>query len=84
MKTACALLLTIATVTAAAAAGQGWIAYGGDAGGTRYSPLRQITRTNVTQLRVAWSYRTGALEPKTALNDKAAFEATPVLIDGTL
>lgn len=82
MKTALALLLTIATVTASA--GQSWTAYGGDAGGTRYSPLRQIARTNVTKLRIAWSYRTGALEPRTALNDKAAFEATPVLIEGTL
>ena len=82
MKTAHALLLTITTVTTFA--GQGWTAYGGDDGGTRYSPLRQITRANVTKLRVAWSYRTGALEPSTALNDKAAFEATPVLIEGTL
>jgi quinoprotein glucose dehydrogenase len=82
MKTALTILLAITTGTVLA--GQTWTAYGGDAGGTRYSPLRQITRTNVTRLRVAWSYRTGALEPKTALNDKAAFEATPILIDGTL
>ncbi|HVT47720.1 MAG TPA: pyrroloquinoline quinone-dependent dehydrogenase [Vicinamibacterales bacterium] len=82
MKTALTILLAITTGTGLA--GQTWTAYGGDAGGTRYSPLRQITRTNVTRLRVAWSYRTGALEPKTALNDKAAFEATPILIDGTL
>jgi quinoprotein glucose dehydrogenase len=82
MKTALTILLAITTGTVVA--GQTWTAYGGDAGGTRYSPLRQITRTNVTRLRVAWSYRTGALEPKTALNDKAAFEATPILIDGTL
>jgi quinoprotein glucose dehydrogenase len=58
--------------------------YGGDPGGTRYSTLKQITRDNVAGLRPAWAYRTGALEPKTDLNEKAAFEATPILVDGTL
>ena len=61
-----------------------WYAYGRDAGGTRYSPLRQITRGNLARLKVAWTYHTGALEPATELNDKAAFEATPVLVEGVL
>ena len=61
-----------------------WSAYGRDAGGTRYSPLAQITRQNVTQLKLAWEYHTGALKPVTDLNRKAAFEATPILVDGTL
>lgn len=61
-----------------------WAYYGADAGGTRYSPLKQITTANVTRLKVAWTYRTGALNPKTDLNEKAAFEATPILIDGVL
>jgi len=30
-----------------------WTAYGNDPGGMRYSPLRQINRTNVTQLKIA-------------------------------
>src|SRR5690349_9642745 len=61
-----------------------WPAYGRDAGGTRYSPANQITRQNVARLKPAWEYHTGALQPKTALNEKAAFEATPILVDGTL
>src|SRR5262249_53580339 len=61
-----------------------WNAYGGDPGGTRYSPLRRIDKTNVTRLRVAWTYHTGALEPQTALNSRAAFESTPILIGDTL
>jgi quinoprotein glucose dehydrogenase len=61
-----------------------WSSYGRDAGGTRYSPLAQVTRQNVTQLKPAWEYHTGALTPKSDLNDKAAFEATPILVDGTL
>src|SRR5262249_31798752 len=36
-----------------------WSAYGRDGGGSRYSPLSQITRKNVKYLRVAWTYRTG-------------------------
>ena len=64
--------------------GAGWRTYGGDAGGTRYSTAKQIAKANVAALRVAWSYRTHALEPATALNEKAAFEATPILVDGSL
>ena len=66
------------------AADPGWTAYGHDAGGTRYSPLKEIDRANVARLRPVWTYRTGALEPETDANKKAAFEATPILIDGTL
>jgi quinoprotein glucose dehydrogenase len=68
----------------APAADNGWSAYGGDAGGTRYSTLRQVTRENVARLRAVWTYHTGALRPETSLNEKAAFEATPILVDGTL
>ena len=62
-----------------------WTAYGRDAGGTRYSPLAQVTRQNVTQLKPAWGYHTGALaflSPSSLI--KSAFEATPIMIDGTL
>jgi len=62
----------------------GWQWYGGDIGGMRYSPLTQIDRQNVTQLKPVWIYHTHALEPETDLNHKAAFEATPILFEGTL
>src|ERR1017187_10258509 len=58
--------------------------YGGDPGGSRYSALSEINQKNVTQLRVAWTYRTGAMQQKTELIRKAAFEATPILADGKL
>jgi quinoprotein glucose dehydrogenase len=63
----------------------GWPTYANDSGGTRYSPLQQIHRNNVAQLRIAWTYRTGALpyDPE-ELDHKAAFEATPILVDGKL
>lgn len=62
----------------------GWPSYGGDAGGTRYSAAAQIDRKNVAQLKVAWTARTGAFPHDEELDHKAAFEATPILIDGKL
>jgi quinoprotein glucose dehydrogenase len=61
-----------------------WSAYGRDAGGSRYSPLAQINLSNVKQLKVAWEYHTGAAEIKVPLSRKAAFEATPLVVDGLL
>lgn len=71
-----------------------WPAYGGDPGGSRYSPLDQIDKTNVERLRVAWTYRTGdGAHVDEALRDApctrchvsdSKFEATPVLAGGTL
>src|SRR5689334_9906851 len=61
-----------------------WYAYGHDAGGTRYSPLTQINRSNVHQLKPAWTYHTGALQPASDLNKKATFESTPILVEDKL
>jgi quinoprotein glucose dehydrogenase len=61
-----------------------WPNYGNDAGGARYSTAAQIHRDNVTQLKLAWTYRTGALDSQNELNQKAAFEATPILVDNKL
>ncbi len=61
-----------------------WPAYGGDSGGSRYSPLDQISRNNVKELKVAWTYRTGDMNIKGRSASKAAFKATPILVDGTL
>lgn len=61
-----------------------WPSYGNDPGGTRYSPAKQISRDNVAQLQVAWTYRTGAFPFDEELDHKAAFEATPILVDGEL
>jgi quinoprotein glucose dehydrogenase len=68
----------------AAAADPGWPAYGGDPGGTRYSPLAQITPANVAELRVAWVFRTGELGAGVKDWKRSAFEATPILHEGTL
>ena len=62
----------------------GWPNYGNDAGGMRYSVARQIDSSNVAQLRMAWTYRTGAMDQQTDLVHKAAFEATPILVENKL
>jgi quinoprotein glucose dehydrogenase len=64
--------------------GDQWPAYGGDAGGTRYSPLADITRENVSRLTVAWTYRTGELGRDARSGRSLTFEATPVHFDGRL
>src|SRR4029453_5743775 len=84
MLTALLLLSAVSVATAQPAADSGWPHYGNGPGGTRYSEAAQIDRTNVAQLRVAWSYRTGALGRSAPLDRKAAFEATPILVDGKL
>ena len=61
-----------------------WPSYGNDAGGTRYSPLTQIDRENVGRLRVAWTYRTGETVGVPGPWAHYAFEATPLMVDGTL
>ncbi len=61
---------------------EGWDHYGGDAGGTRYTPAAQITTANVAALETAWTARTGhAHEPGF---EESAFEATPILVAGSL
>ncbi len=65
-------------------AAENWTHYGADAAGTHYSTLKQIDRKNVAKLKLAWEYHTNDLaEPGRTLRN-AAFEATPILIDGTL
>ena len=48
-----------------------WPTYGGDWAQTRYSPLDQIRRENVSKLRPAWIAQTGIV---------GTFEATPIVL----
>jgi len=63
-----------AAVTAQRASTRGF-GYGGGPQQNRYSPLKQINRTNVKQLAVAWTYDTG--EP-------GAMQTQPVVVDDVL
>ena len=63
---------------------QEWPYYGGDAGGMKYSPLRQITAANVQKLQVAWTYHTGEMSDGKTEKTRSAFEATPLMIGDRL
>ena len=61
-----------------------WPAYGHDPQGTRYSPAAAITRANVGGLQLAWTYRTGETGAAFKTAKPTAFEATPLVVDGTM
>jgi quinoprotein glucose dehydrogenase len=61
-----------------------WPFYGHDAGGMRFSPLAQINRDNVSQLKVAWTFHTGDISDGRGKRKRSGFETTPILLDGTL
>lgn len=61
-----------------------WPAYGNDPGASRWSPLHQIDRSNVSRLHVAWTYRTGEVVTGTTRHVPPGLEATPILVDNTL
>lgn len=55
---------------------QDWPLYGRDPGGSRFSPLDQINRSNVSRLKRAWTYHTG--------ESGRAFETTPIVVDNVM
>ena len=57
-----------------------WHSYGHDAGGERFSPLKQINRANVNRLQRAWTYEV----PAFAGSGIAAFESTPLMVHDVL
>ena len=83
-KVAAMLLLTMTCAAQSApkaagekpkAAGNDWYSYGGDSGGTHYSTLKQITKSNVGQLKEAWRFVTP---------DAGSTEASPLNVNGTM
>src|SRR5262249_585953 len=52
------LLLLLSAVWLPTCRGQAdeWSHYGGDSGGSRYSALKPIDRTNVARLKIAWEF----------------------------
>ena len=58
------------------AADQGWPVYWGTFEGTKYSPLKQIHRENVRQLKPAWIYRVDDMRERPA----STIECNPLII----
>jgi len=81
------LVLVLLLITPSLAADQSsveWPYYGNDQGGQRYSPLDQINRGNVSNLKIAWVYHTGDVSSGDLGPSKTGFENTPIVIDGTM
>jgi quinoprotein glucose dehydrogenase len=77
----CALLGLVQAGTAQRGAVRGeWSQYGGDAGGTKYSPLDQINASNVSKLQIVWRWKTSSLGQPPDYN----WEVTPLMIGDTL
>ena len=55
---------------------RGWPRSQGDGGARRYSALTQITKANVRELAVAWTYRSG--------DGAANIQCTPIIVDGVM
>lgn len=83
------LVLALAACIAAPLAGQipppsDWPAYGRDPGGSRYSPLAEITPENVSRLTVAWTFNTGEASVAVRRGRPPALESTPLVVEGTM
>jgi quinoprotein glucose dehydrogenase len=63
----------------------GWEHWGGDRGGSRFSPLNQITPDNVGNLVRAWEFRIGDLDARAPeVMKRTKFQATPLLVEDSL
>ncbi len=56
-----------------------WPTFGGDLGGSQYSSLSQIDRSNVSKLRPAWIHHSGDFE-----ENKTSLQVTPIHVNGML
>ena len=75
--------LTLSLVLAACAGPDqsgDWRVTGGSPGTSRYSPLSQINRANVAQLRVAWTFHSGDATP----GERTEIQSTPIVVDGVM
>ena len=85
----CLLLMLLSAAVAAqpvirGRVAQEWPVYGGDAGASRYSPLADVNRANVTELSVAWTFRPRESALKAFGTEPGTFQNTPLMIDDVL
>jgi quinoprotein glucose dehydrogenase len=69
------LLLPIHSQSAEPQSSQEWRVYGGNSENTHYSPLKQINKSNIKQLEVAWSFDTG---------ETGGLQTSPIEVAGVL
>ena len=82
MKLAFAFMALATVVNTPASA---WDHWGGDSGGTRFSPLNRITPGNVGNLVPAWTFHTGdlAARPRQVMA-RTKLEVTPLFVEGSV
>ena len=76
-------LLLCATLPLAAQTGAKngeWRAYAAEPGRTKYSPLDQINRDNVKNLRIAWRFKTDNLGPRPDFN----MQSVPIVVNNVM
>ncbi len=61
-----------------------WPFYGGDQGGAKYSILTDVNARNVSQLHLAWTWKTGETDFTQYGVRPGMFENTPIMIDNVL
>jgi quinoprotein glucose dehydrogenase len=72
-----ALIVVTALIVVSAAADTWWLTHGGT-GNMHYSPLTQVTRANVSRLKVAWTY-----DSHDAFKG-SEMQSNPIVVDGVL
>ncbi len=78
------ILAMLAVLVGGSASADEWGSYGRDPGGSRYSPLTQITPENVTRLQEVWTYHTGDIADGSDKRQRSGFETTPLMLNGKL
>src|SRR5438093_840324 len=73
-------LFILAAIVAAEAQTTDWPAYLGNEERSHYSTLAQINAANVHELKIAWTYRAGELNPSA----RSEMECNPLVIDGVM
>jgi len=58
-----------------------WTEYNGDGARSHYSALKQITKENVSQLKVAWTYSSGGAD---TAGNRTQMQCNPIVIGGVL
>ena len=57
-----------------------WRSYAAEPGSTKYSPLDQISRDNVKNLRIAWRFKTDNLGPRPDFN----MQSVPIVVNNVM
>jgi quinoprotein glucose dehydrogenase len=75
LATISATLILAMAMAAMAGQDREWPVYGGASENNHYSPLTQINRSNVRQLKVAWSFDT---------EEPGGLQTSPIVVEGVL